>query len=94
VGSGRRREKKWESTRSNHTAGMAERAVTPSGICRSGPQGRDEVVAQEGAENSIKKGSPFWGPSIEIECAREPRGAHPSLARRSPSLTLLARWEC
>src|SRR5205823_10678719 len=31
---------------------------------------------------------------IERERAREPRGAHPSLTHRSPSLTLLARCEC
>jgi hypothetical protein len=35
-----------------------------------------------------------WDPSIEGERAREPRGVHPSLTRRSPWLTLLARWEC
>src|SRR5665213_2748233 len=94
VGRGRRREKKRESTRSDQTAGMAERAATPLSICLSDPQGRDETVTQEGAQNSVKKGSPFWAPSIEGERAREPRGAHPSLTRRSPSLTLLARWEC
>ena len=59
------------------------------------------MVAQEGAQNSVKKGSPFWDPSIEGERACELRGAHPSLTRRSPwltlahpSLTLLARCEC
>jgi hypothetical protein len=69
---------------------MAERASTPSSICLSDLQGRDEAVAQVGAQNSVKKGSLFWDPSIEGEGAREPRGAH----RRSPWLTLLARCEC
>jgi hypothetical protein len=66
---------------------MAERAATPLSICLSDPHGRDEAVVQEGAQNSVKKGSPFWAPSLESERAREPRGAHPSLTR-SPSLTL------
>ena len=35
-------------------AGMAERASTPSSICLSDPQGRDEAVALEGARNSVK----------------------------------------
>jgi hypothetical protein len=35
---------------------MTERASTPSSICQSDPQGRDEAVAQEGAQNSVKKG--------------------------------------
>ena len=56
----------------DQTAGMTERASTPSSICLSDPQGRDEAVAQEGAQNSVKKGSPFWDPSIESERAREP----------------------
>ena len=51
--------------------GMTERASTPLSICLSDPQGRDEAVAQEGAQNSVKKGSPFWDPSVEGERARE-----------------------
>ena len=61
-----------------------------------------------GAQNSVKKGVHFENPSIEDERAREPRGARPSLTRRSPvahpgspwltlahpSLTLLARCGC
>jgi hypothetical protein len=85
----------------NQTAGMTERASTPSSICLSDPQGRGEAVAQDGAQNSVKKESPFWDPSIEGQRAREPRGAHPSLTRRSPCahpgspwLTLIARCEC
>jgi hypothetical protein len=73
---------------------MMERVSTPSSIYLSDPQGRDETVAQEGAQKERKEESPFWDPSTEGERAREPRGAHPSLTRRSPSLTLLARWEC
>jgi hypothetical protein len=72
----------------DQTAGMTERASTPSSICLSDPQGRGEAVAQDGAQNSVKKESPFWDPSIEGQRAREPRGAHPSLTRRSPWLTL------
>jgi hypothetical protein len=56
----------------DQTAGVTERAPTPSSICLSDPQERDEAVAQEGAQNSVKKGSPFWDPSIEGERAREP----------------------
>ena len=57
---------------------MAERASTPSSICLSDLQERDEAVAQEGAQNRVKKGSPL----------------HSSVAqRRSASLTLLARCE-
>ena len=59
AGRGRRREKKLESTRSDQTAGMAERASTPLSVCLSDPPGRDEAVAQEGAQNSVKEGSPF-----------------------------------
>jgi len=84
AGRGRRKEKKLESTRSDQTAGMAERASTPLSVCLSDPPGRDEAVAQEGAQNSVKEGSPILG---QGERAREPRGAQPSLARRSPSLT-------
>src|ERR1700722_18379076 len=40
-----------------------------------------------------KEGRLFWDPSIKGERAREPRGAHLSLTRRSPWLTLLARCE-
>jgi hypothetical protein len=53
VGRGRRREK--EGGRSgkariaDQTADMTEQASTPSSICLSDPQGRDEAVAQEGA---------------------------------------------
>ena len=61
VGRGRWREKMRESTRSDHTAGMAERAATALGICLSDPQGRHEAIAQEGAQNGVKKRSPFWG---------------------------------
>ena len=34
----------------DQTTGMAERVSTPLGICLSDPQGRDEAVAQEGAQ--------------------------------------------
>src|SRR5277367_1648166 len=38
----------------DQTAGITERASTPSSICLSDPQGRDEAVAQERAQNSVK----------------------------------------
>ena len=59
AGRGRRKEKKLESTRSDQTAGMAERASTPLSVCLSDPPGRDEAVAQEGAQNSVKEGAHF-----------------------------------
>ena len=46
----------WEGGRSekarvaDQTANMTEQASTPSSICLSDPQGRDEAVAQEGAQ--------------------------------------------
>jgi hypothetical protein len=43
----------------DQTASMTERASTPSSIYLSDLQGRDEAVAQEGAQNSIKKGVHF-----------------------------------
>src|SRR5947209_4390471 len=62
---------------------MTERAFRPSSICLSDPQRRDEAVAQR-AQNNVKKGGPFWDPSIESERAHKPWGAHPGL----PWLTL------
>jgi hypothetical protein len=99
VGRGRRREKGGRSQKArvaDQTAGMTEQVSTPSSICLSDPQGRDEAVTQEGAQNSIEKGCPFWDPSIEGERAREPCGAHSSLTLAhpsSPSLIPLARCE-
>jgi hypothetical protein len=43
----------------DQTAGMTERVSTPLSICLSDPQGRDEAAAQEGAQNSVKKGVHF-----------------------------------
>src|SRR5271156_2624999 len=60
-GSRGKREKKGEGGRrsgkarvADQTAGMTERASTPSSICLSDPPGRDEGVAQEGAQNSVE----------------------------------------
>ena len=53
VGRGRRREKKARVADQN--AGTMEWASTPSSICLSDPQGRDEVVARDRAQNSVKK---------------------------------------
>jgi hypothetical protein len=46
---------------------------------------RDEAVAQEGAQNSVKKGVHFGTHRSRVS---ESRGAHPSLTRHSPSLIL------
>jgi hypothetical protein len=56
-GEGRRRSGKAHVV--DQTAGMTEQASTPLSICLSDPQGRDEAVAQEGAQNSVKKGVHF-----------------------------------
>jgi hypothetical protein len=55
VGRGRRREKKWEIMRNDQTASRAERVATPLSIYLSDPQGRDEAIAQEGTQNSVKR---------------------------------------
>jgi hypothetical protein len=73
------------------SARTAERASTPLSICLSDLQGRDEAVAQERAQNSVKKG-------VHLGTHRSRVSVHmsykASLTRRSPSLTLLARCEC
>src|ERR1700733_14114670 len=85
VGGERRREKRGESTGCCRRAGTGFHAlkylsVGSTRARRSGCAGRE-------AKNSVKKESPFWDPSIKDERTREPRGAHPSLTRRSPCLT-------
>jgi hypothetical protein len=56
-------------------------------------QGRDEAVAQEGAQNSVKKGSPFWDLSkVSVHASHETLTLHSPVAH--PALTLLARCEC
>jgi hypothetical protein len=80
----------------DQTAGMTERASTPLSICLSDPQRRDEAVAQEGAQNSVKKGSPFWDPSkVSVHASHEALTLHSPCAHPgSPWLTLLVRCEC
>ena len=79
---------------------MTERAFTPSNICLSDPQGRDEAVAQEGAQKIAARESILGPIDRGRACRRATRRSpftHPSLALahpRSPWLTLLARWEC
>jgi hypothetical protein len=46
----------------DQTADMTERASTPSSICLSDPQGRDEAVAQEGAQKWCKERVSILGP--------------------------------
>src|SRR5213075_1289186 len=53
-GEGRRRSGKARVV--DQTGGMRERVSTLLSICLSDPQRRDEAVAQEGAQNSVKKG--------------------------------------
>src|SRR5271155_200815 len=79
---------------------MAKWAATPLSICLSDPQGRDEAVAQEGAQNSVKKGVHFGTHRSRVSV----HASHEALTHRSPWLTLthpyspwltlLARCEC
>jgi hypothetical protein len=78
----------------DQTASMAERASTPLNIFLSDPQGRDEAVAQEGAQNSVKKGLHFGThrSRVSVHASHEALTLH--FTRRSPWLALLARCEC
>ena len=78
----------------DQTAGMTERASTPLNICLSDPQGRDETVAQEGVQNSVKKGVYFGThrSRVSVHASHEALTLHSPVAH--PSLTLLARCEC
>ena len=81
----------------DQTAGMTERASTPLSICLSDPQGRDEAVAQEGAQNSVKKGVHFGThrSRVSVHASHEALTLHSPVAHPgSPWLTLLARCEC
>ena len=80
----------------DQTAGMAERASTPLSICLSDPQGRDEAVAQEEAQNSVKKGVHFWThrSRVSVHASHEALTLHSPVAHSgSPWVTLLARCE-
>jgi hypothetical protein len=63
---------------------MAERASTPSSICLLDPHGRDEAVAQEGAQDSIKKEVHFGTHRSRVSV----QVSHEALTLHSPSLTL------
>jgi hypothetical protein len=80
----------------DQTAGMAEWASTPLSICLSDRQGRDEAVAQEGAQNSVKK-VVYFGTHrsrVSVHASHEALTLHSSVAHPgSPWLTLLARCE-
>jgi hypothetical protein len=87
----------WKARVVDQTAGMAGRASTPLSICLSDPQGRDEAVAQKGAQNSVKKGVHFrtYRSRVSVHASHEALTLHSPVAhRRSSWLTLLARWEC
>ena len=78
------------------TAGMTEQASTPLSICLSDPQGQDGV-AQEGAQNSVKKGIHFGAhrSRASVHASHEALTLHSPVAHPgSPWLTLLARCEC
>jgi hypothetical protein len=60
----RRSKRKRESTRSDQTGSIVQRGSTALSICLSDPQERDEAVAQEAAQTSVKKGA-YLGPSID-----------------------------
>ena len=69
---------------------MMERASTPSSICMSDPQWRDETVAQEGAQISVKKGVHFGTYRSRVSV----HASHEALTLHSLWLTLLVRREC
>src|SRR5207248_7316974 len=78
----------------DQTAGMTERASTPSSICLPDPQGRDEAA---GAQNSVKKGVHFGThrSRVNAHASHEALTLHSPVAHPgSPWLTLLARCEC
>jgi hypothetical protein len=80
----------------DQTAGMTERASTPLSIYLLDPQGQDEAVVQEGVQNSVKKGVHFetHRSKVSVHASHEALTLHTPVAHsRSPSLTLLARWE-
>jgi hypothetical protein len=83
----RRRRRSGKARVVDQTAGMAERASTPLSICLSDPQGRDEAVAQKGAQNSVKKGVHFGTHKSRVSV----HASHEALTLHSPWLTLLAR---
>src|SRR5271163_4168259 len=73
----------------DQTAGMAERASTPLSTCLSDPQGRDGAVAQKGVYFGTHRSR------VSVHASHEALTLHSPVAhRRSPWLTLLARWEC
>ena len=81
----------------DRTAGMVEQASTSLSICLSDPQGRDEAVAQERAQNSVKKRVHFGThrSRVSVHASHEALTLHSPVAHpRSPWLTLLARCGC
>ena len=59
----------------DQTADMTERAWKPLSVCLS-DQGRGEVVAQEGAQNSVKKGV-YFGTRRSRRATRHSPFIHP-----------------
>ena len=65
-------------------AGMTERASTPLSICLSDLQWQDEAVAQEGAQNSVKKGVHFGTHRSRVSV----HASHDALTLAHPALVL------
>jgi len=72
---------------------MVERASTPLSICLSDPRGRDQAVAQEGAQNGIEKGVRFGThrSGVSVHASHEALTLHSPAAH--PPLNLLAGCE-
>jgi hypothetical protein len=65
--------------------------------CMPDPQGQDEAVAQEGDQNSVKKGVHFGThrSRVSVHASHEALTLHSPVAHPgSPWFTLLARCEC
>jgi hypothetical protein len=74
-----------------------ERASMPLSIYLSDPQGRGEAIAQEEAQNSVKKGVHFGThrSRVSVHASHETLTLHsPVTHRRSLWLILLARCKC
>jgi hypothetical protein len=73
---------------------MTEWASTPSSICLSDPQGRDEAVAQEGAQNSVKKGVHFGTHKsrVSVHASHEALTLHSPVAHPREVRVFKAAW--
>ena len=76
----------------DQTTDMMERASMPLSICLSDPQGRDETVAQEGAQNSVKKGVHFGTHRSRVSVHASHK-AHGVNVKVSCQTKWLGKWE-